>query len=133
MRNFLTIYTLALSSSHLAIAHALPEVSPAPTALTRRDDRDDRIESSLSSLVSSATSALGEDPDEASSILSELREQYTSIAGEATGCGSSWARITNTIDEFDEGFFDGVFNVVDEIFSDGDECRDGTLRLVVRQ
>jgi hypothetical protein len=114
MRTFIPLALLATLSTAL---------TPTPTPLAKRDN-DDRIESSLSSLASSATSALDAHPSDASSILSELREQYTSIAGQATGCGSSWARITDAVGEFDEGFFDGVRNVVDEIFGDDDECKE---------
>ena len=122
MRNFLTIYALA---SLLALSHALPEPTPAPTLLRARDDTDDRIESSLSDAIRSATSVLADHPDDASSVLSQLSEQYTSIAGEATGCDSRWARITNAVGEFDDGILDGIRNVADEIFGDGDdECEE---------
>merc|ERR1711939_595391 len=121
MHNLTHISAVALLASATALAHALPETTPAPTLMVRQDR--DEIESSLSDAVASATSALADHPDDTSSILSDLREQYTSIEGDATGCGSDWARITNAIDEFDDGFLDGIFNVADEIFGDGDdEC-----------
>lgn len=124
MRNLINISTLAFLASLTAFAHALPEAAPAPT-LFRRDDEDDRIESSLSDALASATSALADHPEDASSVMSQLSAQYTSIAGEATGCDSRWAQITNAVGEFDDGILDGVRNLADEIFGDDDddECK----------
>lgn len=124
MKNLINISTIAFLASLSASAHALPEAAPAPT-LFKRDDEDDRIESSLSDALASATSALADYPEDASSVMSQLSAQYTSIAGDATGCGSSWARITNAVGEFDDGILDGVRNVADGIFGDDDdECKE---------
>ena len=121
MRNII-LTVLAIT----ALFYARTVVASSPTALSRRDEND--ISSRLSSLVSSATHALDEEPLEATSILSELRERYASIAGEATGCGSSWSRVTNAVGEFDDGIFDGIANLADEIFGDGDECENAASK-----
>lgn len=128
MRNLMVVSTLALSTTLFTTTYALPEAypnpTPAPTAIFRRDSDDDA--SRVSEALASATSAIAERPSDASSIVSELREDYGTILDQATGCDSSrWARITGAVGDFDEDFGDGLRDLVDGIFDgDDEECED---------
>ena len=124
MRKLLLASTIALSTALLTTASALPSHTPAPTAFVKRDSDDDA--SRVSEALASATSAIAENPDDASSIVSDLSREYGTILDQATGCDSSrWARITDAVGNLDDDFFDGVGDIFDGIFdNDDDECND---------
>ena len=126
MRSFILVSTLAFSTVLSATTHALPEATPRPTAFLKRDSDDDARR--VSEALASATSAIAAHPSDASSIVSELRDEYGTILDRATGCDSSrWARITGAIDDLDEDFGDGLRGILDGIFDgddDDDECED---------
>jgi hypothetical protein len=135
MRNMLATSTLALSAGLLVTVHAssstlphfAPVPTPTPTPYVKRDwESDYQRSQSFSDALASATSALAEHPSDASSIYSELREEYGTILGGATGCDSSrWARVTDAIGGIDDdGLIDGIGNVFDGLFGDEDEQDD---------
>ena len=135
MRNMLATSTLALSAALLVTVHASPSTlspfapisTPTPTPYVKRDwESDYQRSQDFSDALASATSALAEHPSDASSIYSELREEYGTILGGATGCDSSrWARVTDAIGGIDDdGLIDGIGNVFDGLFGDDDEDQD---------
>lgn len=127
MRNVLAISALAFSTTLIGIVYASPSphsyFAPSPTALFKRDWDDDQRSQDFSKALASATSVLAEHPSDASSIYSELRQEYGTILDDATGCDSSrWARVTNAISDIgDDGLIDGIGDVVDGLFGDDDD------------
>ena len=133
MRNMLATSTVALSAALLVTVHASPSTfphftpAPTPTPYVKRDwESDYQRSQDFSKALASATSALAEHPSDASSIYSELREEYGTILGGATGCDSSrWTRVTDAIGGIDDnGLIDGIGNVFDGLFGDDDEQND---------
>lgn len=123
----LVISSLAFSITLIGTSYASPETlsyfAPSPTQFLKRDSDDDQRSQDFSEALASATSVLAKHPSDASSIYSELREEYGTILDGATGCDSSrWARVTSAMGDIDEdGLIDGVGNVLDGLFGDDDD------------
>jgi hypothetical protein len=127
MHSMLFISTLAFSTTLIGSVYAFPSATsrfaPAPTSLLKRDSDDSQRSHDFSEALASATSALVAHPSDASSIYSELHEDYSNILSDATGCDSSrWARVTDAISDIgDDGLIDGIGDVVDGLFGDNDD------------